>query len=86
MEPFFRNLRAIGEHDAGDVLEAVDLPTLVVTGDRDLMTPVALAQQMARKIPTAEILVVRGGTHYTAVEYPELVSLRIERFFREHGF
>ena len=34
----------------------------------------------------AEILVVRGGTHYTAVEYPELVSLRIERFYRDHGF
>jgi hypothetical protein len=30
------------------------------------------------------MLVVRGGTHYTCVEFPELVNLRIERFFREH--
>jgi len=29
---------------------------------------------------------VRGGTHYTAVEFPELCALRIERFFAEHGF
>jgi len=86
MEPFFRILRAIGEHDASDVLETVTVPTLVITGDRDLFTPRALAQQMARQIPTAEILVVRGGTHYTAVEFPELVGLRVERFFREHGF
>ncbi|HEY4122774.1 MAG TPA: alpha/beta hydrolase [Byssovorax sp.] len=86
METFFRNLRAIGEHDAADVLPRIDVPVLVVTGDRDLMTPVALAQQMARKIPSSEILVVRGGTHYTAVEYPELVSLRMERFYRETGF
>lgn len=86
MEPFFRNLTAIGEHDAGAVLESIDVPTLVITGDHDLFTPRALAQQMARRIPSAEILVVRGGTHYTAVEYPELVSLRMERFFREHGF
>jgi pimeloyl-ACP methyl ester carboxylesterase len=86
MEPFFRNLRAIGEHDALDVLETIQVPTLVITGDRDLFTPRALAQQMARMIPSAEILVVRGGTHYTAVEFPELVNLRIERFFREHGF
>ncbi len=86
MEPFFRNLRAIGDHDAHDVLESIAAPTLVITGDHDLMTPRALAQQMARTIPSAEILVVRGGTHYTAVEFPELVNLRIERFFRDHGF
>jgi len=59
---------------------------LLLTGDRDLFTPRELAQQMARRIRAAEILVVRGGTHYTAVEYPELVSLRIERFYREHGY
>lgn len=86
MEPFFRNLRAISEHDAAGVLASIAVPTLVITGDRDLFTPRALAQQMARQIPSAEILVVRGGTHYTAVEYPELVSLRIERFYRDHGF
>jgi pimeloyl-ACP methyl ester carboxylesterase len=86
MEPFFRNLRAIGEHDAWDVLDGIGVPVLVVTGDKDLFTPRALAQKMARQIPEAEILVVRGGTHYTAVEYPELVSLRMERFYREHRF
>jgi pimeloyl-ACP methyl ester carboxylesterase len=86
MEPFFRNLKAIGEHDAADVLSSIAAPALVITGDRDLFTPRETAQQMARRIPSAEILVVRGGTHYTAVEYPELVSLRIERFYREHGF
>lgn len=86
MEPFFRNLQAIGEHDAEDVLATIALPALVITGDRDLMTPPALAQQMARQIPGAELLIVRGGTHYTVVEQPELVSLRVERFFREHAF
>jgi len=86
MEPFFRNLQAIGEHDAEDVLATITLPALVITGDKDRMTPPALAQQMARKIPGAELLIVRGGTHYTVVEHPELVSLRLDRFFREQSF
>ena len=30
-------------------------------------------------------LVVPGGTHYVAIEYPEVVNLRLERFFRQHG-
>lgn len=86
MEAFFQNLKAIGTHDASDVLPLIDVPVLVITGDKDSFTPRALAQQMARNIRTAEMLVVRGGTHYTCVEFPELVNLRIERFFREHGF
>jgi pimeloyl-ACP methyl ester carboxylesterase len=86
MEAFFQNLKAIGTHDASDVLASVDVPVLVITGDKDAFTPRALAQQMARNIRTAEMLVVRGGTHYTCVEFPELVNLRIERFFRENHF
>jgi pimeloyl-ACP methyl ester carboxylesterase len=86
MDAFFQNLKAIGTHDASDVLPTIDVPVLVITGDKDTFTPRALAQQMARNIRTADMLVVRGGTHYTCVEFPELVNLRIERFFREHGF
>ncbi len=78
-------LRALGEHDAARILEAVDIPTLVICGDRDLFTPKAQALGMAKKIPGGELLVVRGASHYAALEYPELVNLRIEKFFREHG-
>ncbi len=80
MEAYFHNLRALGEHDASDVLATIDVPTLVISGDRDAMTPPSLAKEIARQIPGAEIYVVRGGTHYTAVEFPELVSLRLEKF------
>ncbi|WP_437651195.1 alpha/beta fold hydrolase [Sorangium sp. So ce362] len=86
MEAFLRNLRALGTHDVEEVLDQIDVPTLLITGDRDAFTPLALVQSMARRIPLAEILVVRGGTHTTALEFPELVSLRIERFFADHDF
>ena len=86
MQIFLKNLLALGEHDASRILPNIDIPVLVITGDKDRMTPRGLSQQMVRRIPSAEILVVRGGTHYTAVEFPELVGLRIERFFRDQSF
>jgi pimeloyl-ACP methyl ester carboxylesterase len=86
MEAYLKNLQALGEHDAEDVLHRIRVPALIITGDRDTLTPRALAESMARRIRAAELFVVRGGTHYTAVEYPELVSLRIQRFFRDHKF
>ncbi len=86
MQAYLRNLSALGEHDASPILGRITVPTLVITGDRDRMTPRGLSQQMVGRIPEAELLIVRGGTHYTAVEYPELVNLRIERFYRANGF
>lgn len=85
LDTYLRLLEELSRHDASHVLETIQVPTLVITGDRDAFTPRQLAQQMARRIPNGEILVVRGATHYTAIEYPELVNLRIEKFFREHG-
>jgi pimeloyl-ACP methyl ester carboxylesterase len=86
LDIYFRTLSSLGEHDAAHVLETIRAPTLVITGERDAFTPRQLAQQMARRVPNCEILLVRGATHYAAVEYPELVNLRIEKFFREHGY
>ena len=86
MSIYMHTLDLLGDHDARDVLPEVDVPTLVIAGDRDLFTPRRAAERMVRRIPGAELMVVPGGTHYVAVEYPELVNLRIEKFFRERGY
>lgn len=86
MQLYMRTLDKLGEHDATELLPQIDVATLIIAGDRDLFTPRSQAERMARRIPGAEIMVVPGGTHYVAVEYPELVNLRIEKFFRERGF
>ena len=85
VDSFLHNLKALGEHDASDELGRIALPVLIVTGDKDRMTPPELAKQMARRLQRADLLVVRGGTHYAAVEFPELIALRMERFFRAHA-
>ncbi len=86
MKTYMHILERLGEHDASRYLGDIDVPTLVIAGDRDLFTPRSAAERMARRIPGAELLVVPGGTHYVAIEYPELVNLRIEKFYRERGW
>lgn len=86
MKLYMLVLERLGEHDAYDVLPDVDVPVLVIAGDRDRFTPRSAAEKMVREIPGAELMVVPGGTHYVAVEQPELVNLRIEKFFRERGY
>jgi pimeloyl-ACP methyl ester carboxylesterase len=63
-------LARLDEHDAEDVLATIDVPLTIVTGDRDLMTPPATAEHIHRAVPGSRLVVIRGGTHYTPVEYP----------------
>jgi pimeloyl-ACP methyl ester carboxylesterase len=80
---FLRMLRAAGEHTAGDILPLVDVPVLVVAGERDSFTPSFLATAMAETLPKGELLVVPGGTHVAPIEQPELVDARISTFLRD---
>jgi pimeloyl-ACP methyl ester carboxylesterase len=63
----------LDEHDAEDVLPTIDVPLTVVTGDRDLMTPPSTAEHIHRAVPHSRLVVIRGGTHYTPVEYPGVI-------------
>jgi pimeloyl-ACP methyl ester carboxylesterase len=80
---FLRMLRSAGEHSAADMLPQVDVPALVIAGDRDSFTPPRYAEEMAAALPQGELLMIPGGTHVVPLERRELVSERIERFLRE---
>jgi pimeloyl-ACP methyl ester carboxylesterase len=79
---FLRMLRAAGQHTAADLLGHIEVPVLVIAGERDTFTPAFLAKAMADAIPTGEILIVKGGTHVTPIEQPDVVDARIETFLR----
>lgn len=72
-------LMRLDEHDAEDVLEQIDVPVTIVTGDRDLMTPPATAEHMHRVISGSRLVVIQGGTHYTPVEYPDVLADELGR-------
>jgi pimeloyl-ACP methyl ester carboxylesterase len=77
---FLRMLRAAGDHTAEEWLGEVDVPVLIVAGEKDTFTPASLSEQMAERIPNAELLMVTGGSHVTPIEQPQLVLSRIHEF------
>lgn len=66
-------LGRLDEHDAEAVLSTIEVPTTIVTGDKDLMTPPATAEKLHRAIAGSRMVVIKGGTHYTPVEYPAIL-------------
>lgn len=83
LRPF---LRAMQEYDGAAILSRIDVPTLVVAVDRDFLTTRESAENIARVVRGAELMTVPGASHFVQAEFPELLSLRIEKFFRERGY
>jgi pimeloyl-ACP methyl ester carboxylesterase len=55
------------------------VPTTIVTGDRDILTPPSTAELMHQAIAGSRLVTIRGGTHYTPVEYPAILQDEIGR-------
>lgn len=77
-------IRAYLDHSAEDMLPSIRVPTLILAGDRDQLTPVATAERMQRAIPGSKLVVFPGHTHLVQVEQPVEVHAAIEAFLREH--
>ncbi|WP_437675592.1 alpha/beta fold hydrolase [Sorangium sp. So ce131] len=80
---FLHMLRSAGEHSAADLLPQIDLPALVIAGDRDTFTPPRLAEEMAAALPRGELMMVSGGTHIVPLERKKMVIERVEQFLLE---
>ncbi len=73
-------LAGLGQHDAEQQLPELDVPVLIVAGDRDPMTPDWLSRKMSELIPASELVVMKGGSHYLPVEFPDKLNAVVSRF------
>jgi pimeloyl-ACP methyl ester carboxylesterase len=71
--------------DLTDQLATIDLPTLVVVGSADVLTPPGVAKVLARRIPNARLAVLEGGGHMLMLERTEELNRMIVDFAREVG-
>jgi pimeloyl-ACP methyl ester carboxylesterase len=62
-------------HDKREALAAMSgTEVLVMVGDHDLLIPAAHSEEIARRLPEAEHVVVRGGGHLVMLEHPGVVD------------
>jgi pimeloyl-ACP methyl ester carboxylesterase len=73
------------EHDGWDVLPTITVPTLIIAGDKDQLTPVATAERMHRAVPGSELVVFHGHSHLVQVEKPREVHAAIDDFLERHA-
>jgi pimeloyl-ACP methyl ester carboxylesterase len=75
LEGFARQTEAvIGRSDSRASLPAIRVPTLVLVGRDDALTPPERAQEIASLVPGAKLVVVPDCGHASTLEQPLLVS------------
>jgi len=52
-----------------DRIEEIRVPTLVLVGNQDILTPRGDSEELAERIPTAELVVISGAAHGFMVEH-----------------
>lgn len=80
---YAETFRRMGEHDASDLLAAIEAPALVIAGGRDRFTPSEAAYRMVSAMPAAKLELLPRATHFGLLEYPEEIGDAIERYFNE---
>jgi pimeloyl-ACP methyl ester carboxylesterase len=63
--------------DHTDELSTVTAPALLLWGDSDPISPVAVGEHLASLLPNATLRVLAGGTHSLAVDLPDEVAAQI---------
>jgi pimeloyl-ACP methyl ester carboxylesterase len=66
--------------DSVDMLASINVPSLVIVGEQDGLTPPADAQLMAERIPGAKLVVIPGAAHASNMEQPEAFTNAVREF------
>jgi pimeloyl-ACP methyl ester carboxylesterase len=68
--------------DRSGELSSIKVPTLVIVGDSDAITPPDVAKSMAEKVPGAQLVTIRGAGHMSPMERPEQVNRAMKAFLQ----
>ena len=60
--------------DHTDDIPSIPVPTAIIVGDSDAITPPAIAEAMHKKIPRSSLHIVKGAGHLSPIEQPEQVN------------
>jgi pimeloyl-ACP methyl ester carboxylesterase len=81
-EQFKRQLAAFVTHDSYDRLPTIAVPTLVVAGEYDIITPPRLGRIVADRVPGAEFVVLPEEAHQPFQESPDEFNEMVHAFWQ----
>jgi 3-oxoadipate enol-lactonase len=82
-EAYLAQLHVIQTHDTTDRIGAIDVPTLVMAGEEDILIPVRLSKRLHGAIPGADWATTTGG-HASLWEHPSAFNHAFLAYLDKH--
>jgi pimeloyl-ACP methyl ester carboxylesterase len=77
-------VRALGARpDSGETASGIDVPTLVVVGEEDVLTPPAESAELAGLLPAGRLVTIPEAGHLSPLEKPDEVKEELFLFLSE---
>jgi pimeloyl-ACP methyl ester carboxylesterase len=84
-EPYKQALHATVTTDFRPILPKITVPTLVIVGEEDIVTPPSASEFLAKNIPGASLVQIPGAGHLTNIEKPEAFNAALASFLDGHA-
>jgi 3-oxoadipate enol-lactonase len=82
-ESYLKTIEASMLYERPPDLERIEVPTHVVVGADDTLTPPGVARAMAERIPGARLSVIANAGHLSNLEQPQAFNAAVLGFLRE---
>jgi len=69
--------------DSTKLLETIRIPTLIIVGEKDVLTTVDDSKRMAGKVLDSKLVIIPGASHISTLEQPDTVTNAIQVFLRQ---
>lgn len=77
--PLFMQLfNEMQKHDILGYLDQIQIPSLIMGGDKDGVIPFHLQRFLQQRLPQAELYIIKDGSHVPQVDFPNRVNERLK--------
>jgi pimeloyl-ACP methyl ester carboxylesterase len=82
-EVIYSDFEACDKFDVMNRLKEIKLPTLIICGLEDQVTPVKYSEYLKNNIPNSRLEIIANAGHMVMLERPEELNERLEKFIKE---
>ncbi len=83
MKSIFSSLYQIIQYNEKDVLETIQVPTLIIGAKKDKLTAVEFSQTMHEKIPHSTLYILHKASHNSHLEEPQTIYTQLNEYLKK---
>jgi len=86
LRTFLTLFEELMKFDGELILPAVNVPTLIISGEKDNVTPQKFQREFHHKIAGSDFVVVPYGSHCTQLDFPDYINMKMDAFLSKNSF